>query len=110
MPFQFRRLEIPDIILVEARSAKDERGYFMETHKQSAFAANGIPDVFIQDNHSHSARGVLRGLHYQKQLKAQGKFVSVVRGEIFDVAVDIRKARRRTRTGSRRRCPPTTGE
>ena len=91
MPFQFRRLEIPDIILVEARSAKDERGYFMEAYKQSAFAAHGIPHVFIQDNHSHSARRVLRGLHYQKHPRAQGKLVMVLRGEIFDVAVDLRR-------------------
>jgi dTDP-4-dehydrorhamnose 3,5-epimerase len=91
MPFQFQRLEIPDIILVEARSAKDERGYFMETYKQSTFAANGIPEVFVQDNHSHSLRGVLRGLHYQKHPRAQGKLVMVLRGEIFDVAVDIRR-------------------
>jgi dTDP-4-dehydrorhamnose 3,5-epimerase len=91
MPFKFQRLEIPDIILVEARSARDERGYFMETYKQSAFASNGIPEVFVQDNHSHSMRGVLRGLHYQKHPKAQGKLVMVLRGEIFDVAVDLRR-------------------
>lgn len=91
MPFRFERLEIPDIILVEARSARDERGYFMETYKQSAFVANGIPEVFCQDNHSHSMRGVLRGMHYQKHPRAQGKLMMVVRGEIFDVAVDIRR-------------------
>jgi dTDP-4-dehydrorhamnose 3,5-epimerase len=91
MPFQFQRLEIPDIILVQARAARDKRGYFMETYKQSVFASNGLPDVFVQDNHSHSMRGVLRGLHYQKHPKAQGKLVMVLRGEIFDVAVDIRR-------------------
>ena len=91
MPFQFQRLEIPDVILVEARSAKDERGYFMETYKQSVFASNGIPEVFVQDNHSHSMRGVLRGLHYQKHPKAQGKLVMALRGQVFDVAVDIRR-------------------
>lgn len=90
MRFQFQRLEIPGIILVEAKSAKDERGYFMELYKQSMFAANGISATFVQDNHSHSVRGVLRGLHYQKRPKAQGKLVIAIRGQIFDVAVDIR--------------------
>jgi dTDP-4-dehydrorhamnose 3,5-epimerase len=90
MQFQFQHLEIPDIIHVQVQSAADERGYFMELYKQSAFAANGIPATFVQDNHSHSVRGVLRGLHYQKQPKAQDKLVIVTRGQIFDVAVDIR--------------------
>ena len=91
MTFRFSRLEIPDVILVQASSQKDDRGFFRETYKQSEFAANGIPLAFVQDNHSRSARGVIRGLHYQKQPKAQGKLVIVTRGEIFDVAVDIRK-------------------
>lgn len=91
MPFQFQRLEIPDIILVEARAAKDDRGYFIELYKKSVFASNGIPDVFVQDNHSHSVRQVMRGLHYQNHPRAQSKLVTVLRGEIFDVAVDIRK-------------------
>jgi dTDP-4-dehydrorhamnose 3,5-epimerase len=90
MPFQFQRLELPDIVLVQAGAARDERGYFMESYKQSVFSANGIPAVFVQDNHSHSVRGVLRGLHYQKPPRTQGKLVMVLRGEIFDVAVDIR--------------------
>jgi dTDP-4-dehydrorhamnose 3,5-epimerase len=91
MTFRFSQLEIPDVILVEASNLKDDRGFFRETYKQSEFAANGIPLAFVQDNHSRSARGVIRGLHYQKQPKAQGKLVIVTRGEIFDVAVDIRK-------------------
>jgi dTDP-4-dehydrorhamnose 3,5-epimerase len=90
MPFEFRTLAIPDVILVEARSFTDNRGFFAETYKLSEFAANGIAAPFIQDNLSHSCRGVLRGLHYQKQPRAQGKLVMVLAGEIFDVAVDIR--------------------
>jgi dTDP-4-dehydrorhamnose 3,5-epimerase len=91
MPFQFRRLEIPDVVLVEAQSLGDERGFFLETYQMSSFAAHGIPDVFVQDNLSHSFHGVLRGLHYQNHPKAQGKLVTVLQGEIFDVAVDIRR-------------------
>jgi dTDP-4-dehydrorhamnose 3,5-epimerase len=91
MPFQFQRLEIPGLILVQARAARDERGYFLETYKHSAFAADGIVGTFLQDNHSHSVRGILRGLHYQKPPRAQAKLVMALRGEIFDVAVDIRR-------------------
>ena len=90
MPFEFRRLAIPDIVLVEVRIFGDERGFFMETYKRSDFAAYGIPDAFVQCNRSHSVRGVLRGLHFQNHPRAQGKLVSVVQGEVFDVAVDIR--------------------
>lgn len=90
MPFQFQRLRIPDVILVEARHSVDERGFFLETYKYSAFAANGIAETFVQDNLSHSVHGVLRGLHYQNAPQAQGKLVRVLRGEVFDVAVDIR--------------------
>jgi len=91
MPFQFHRLEIPDVILIEARHFADDRGLFLETYKRSEFEANGIPDTFVQDNHSRSAHGVLRGLHYQIHPAAQGKLVRVLRGEVFDVAVDIRQ-------------------
>jgi dTDP-4-dehydrorhamnose 3,5-epimerase len=91
MPFQFQRLEIPDIVLVEAQSFGDHRGYFLETYRMSSFSANGISDAFVQDNLSHSHHGILRGLHYQNHPKAQGKLVTVLKGEIFDVAVDIRK-------------------
>ncbi|MDE1844367.1 MAG: dTDP-4-dehydrorhamnose 3,5-epimerase [Thaumarchaeota archaeon] len=91
MPFQFKRLEIPEIILVDAQAFSDERGFFMESFKESVFSANGINTKFVQDNYSHSIKGVLRGLHYQKDPKAQAKLVIVARGEIFDVAVDIRK-------------------
>lgn len=91
MPFTYKRLDIPEVILVEPKVFPDERGFFMETYKYSEFEANGIPQRFVQDNFSHSVRGVLRGLHYQKAPAAQGKLVMAVRGEIFDVAVDIRK-------------------
>jgi dTDP-4-dehydrorhamnose 3,5-epimerase len=90
MAFRFERLAIPDVILVEARGYKDERGLFMETFKRSEFSAHGIPQVFVQDNYSYSVERVLRGLHYQAQPKAQGKLVMALRGHIFDVAVDIR--------------------
>ncbi|MCD6155401.1 MAG: dTDP-4-dehydrorhamnose 3,5-epimerase, partial [Candidatus Verstraetearchaeota archaeon] len=91
MPFQFKRLEIPEVILIEPKVFQDERGFFMETYKYSDFAAFGIAERFVQDNHSRSVKGVLRGLHYQNPPHAQGKLIRVVVGEIFDVAVDIRK-------------------
>ena len=91
MPFSFKRLSIPDIILVEPQSFPDERGFFLESYKESEFTSNGIKTIFVQDNLSHSVKGVLRGLHYQKNPKAQAKLVIASRGEIFDVAVDIRK-------------------
>ncbi len=91
MPFTFSRLEIPDVILVEPRVFPDPRGFFMETFKHSDFAANGIPGDFVQGNYSRSSRGVFRGLHYQKLPHPMGKLVGVIRGEIWDVAVDIRK-------------------
>jgi len=90
MPFTFELLQIPDVILIRPRVFPDARGFFLETYKYSDFAANGIPERFVQDNHSRSTRGVLRGLHFQNPPRAQGKLVRVVSGEIFDVAVDIR--------------------
>ena len=91
MPFTFQKLTIPEVILIEARSFPDERGFFLESFKESAFIENGINTKFVQDNHSHSIKGVLRGLHFQKDPKAQAKLVTAIRGKIFDVAVDIRK-------------------
>ena len=91
MSFKFQRSEMPGVVLIEASSFGDERGFFMETYKMSQFSAHGVPHTFVQDNLSHSVRGVLRGLHYQKHPKAQGKLVMVLRGQIFDVAVDIRR-------------------
>ncbi|HSE88837.1 MAG TPA: dTDP-4-dehydrorhamnose 3,5-epimerase [Candidatus Binatia bacterium] len=91
MPFRFERLEIPDLFLIEPRLVSDNRGFFMETYKHSEYAAQGVKDVFVQENHSRSSRRTLRGLHYQKAPRAQGKLVRVIVGEIFDVALDIRK-------------------
>lgn len=91
MPFTFKQLSIPDVVLIEAKAFPDERGFFMESFKDSVFKQNGINTKFIQDNYSHSIKGVLRGLHYQKNPKAQAKLVMAIRGEIFDVAVDLRK-------------------
>jgi len=91
MPFKFKRLKIPEVILVEAHPFPDERGFLMEGFKESIFTENGIKAKFVQDNYSHSIKGVLRGLHYQKDPKAQAKLVMAIRGEIFDVAVDMRK-------------------
>ncbi len=91
MAFTFQRLEIPDVVLVTASAFEDARGVFLEHYRRSVFAAHGIPDEFVQDNLSRSRQGVLRGLHYQRPPRAQGKLVSVLRGEIFDVAVDLRR-------------------
>ena len=91
MPFKFKKLSIPDVILVEAKSFSDKRGFFLESFSETSFTENGINKKFIQDNFSHSKKGVLRGLHFQKNPKAQAKLVTAFRGEIFDVAVDIRK-------------------
>jgi len=88
--FTFKKLDIPEVILVETQSFPDDRGFFLETFKESIFISNGINTKFVQDNFSHSIKGVLRGLHYQKNPKAQAKLVIVLRGKIFDVAVDIR--------------------
>ena len=90
MPFRFQSLSIPDVLLIEPRVFGDPRGFFLETYKRSEFAAHGIAAGFVQDNVSHSVRGVLRGLHYQKPPQAQAKLVMALRGEVFDVAVDIR--------------------
>jgi len=85
-------LAIPDVILIEPKVFGDERGFFFESFNQQAFnEATGLDVHFVQDNHSKSARNVLRGLHYQIPPKAQGKLVRALAGEVFDVAVDIRK-------------------
>ena len=82
---------IPDVLILEPKVFGDARGFFFESFNQKAFNdATGLDVNFVQDNHSRSARGVLRGLHYQVQ-QAQGKLVRVVRGAVFDVAVDIRR-------------------
>jgi dTDP-4-dehydrorhamnose 3,5-epimerase len=91
MSFDFKRLEIPEVVLIEPKVFEDGRGFFMETYKMPDFVAAGIKGNFVQDNHSRSGKGILRGLHYQNPPFAQGKLVRAVRGQIFDVTVDIRK-------------------
>lgn len=91
VPFIFKNLEIPEVILIEPKVFPDERGFFLESYKSSDFFDAGITENFVQDNHSKSKYGVLRGLHFQKNPKAQGKLVRCITGEIFDVAVDLRK-------------------
>jgi len=83
--------EIPDVIIIEPQVFKDERGFFVETWNRNKFKEIGIDHDFVQDNHSKSPRGTLRGLHYQIQ-HSQGKLVRVISGEVFDIAVDIRKS------------------
>ncbi|MCX7769952.1 MAG: dTDP-4-dehydrorhamnose 3,5-epimerase [Proteobacteria bacterium] len=91
MPFTFERLAIPEIILIKPKVFLDQRGYFLETYKYSEFLEFGIKERFLQDNHSKSVRGVLRGLHFQRNPKAQGKLIRCTKGKIWDVGVDIRK-------------------
>ena len=90
MPFEFERLKIEDLILVKPKVFGDNRGFFAECYKKSDFALNGINVDFVQDNHSKSSKGVLRGLHYQQSPYAQAKLVRCIKGRIYDVAVDIR--------------------
>ena len=85
-------LKIPDVKLIEPDIFEDERGFFYESFNQQKFnEAIGQDILFVQDNHSKSSKGVLRGLHYQEEPFAQGKLVRVIAGEVFDVAVDVRK-------------------
>ena len=88
--FTFKKLSIPEVILIEPKLYSDNRGFFFESFKETDFFSNGITK-FVQDNFSHSIKGVIRGLHYQKNPKSQAKLVTVFNGKIFDVAVDIRK-------------------
>jgi dTDP-4-dehydrorhamnose 3,5-epimerase len=90
MPFDFKALSIPEVLLITPRVQADSRGSFTETYKRSAFAAAGVCEIFVQENHSSSLRGVLRGLHFQRAPHAQSKLVRVLSGTIFDVAVDLR--------------------
>lgn len=91
MNFIFEKQKIEDIILITPKIFEDERGFFMETYKKSDFEANGIFGEFNQDNYSKSSKGVLRGLHFQKEPYAQAKLIRCIKGRIYDVAVDIRK-------------------
>jgi len=87
-----RPLSIPDILLIEPKIFRDERGFFFESFNQADFEkGTNLSPIFVQENHSRSINGTLRGLHYQLPPKAQDKLIRVVNGEIFDVAVDIRK-------------------
>jgi dTDP-4-dehydrorhamnose 3,5-epimerase len=92
VPFSFSSGSLDGLVVIEPRRFDDDRGFFMETYKQSEFAAAGIAERFVQDNHSHSRKGVLRGLHYQVEPMAQGKLLRVVSGRVWNVAVDLRPA------------------
>lgn len=92
MPFTFSRCTISDVILIETQLFSDNRGHFMEEYKRSDFIANGIKDEFLQDNHSYSKKDVVRGLHFQLPPCAQAKLMRVIKGAIWDVAVDIRRS------------------
>ncbi len=89
--FNFIKTDIEGVIIVEPTVFGDDRGYFMETYQYNDFCAGGIDVKFVQDNQSMSKKGVLRGLHFQKQYP-QSKLVRVIRGEVYDVAVDLRRA------------------
>ncbi|MDP2933440.1 MAG: dTDP-4-dehydrorhamnose 3,5-epimerase [bacterium] len=93
MAFIFKRLdEIPDLIVIEPKAFEDDRGWFMETYKKGEFEQNGIPQTFLQASESFSLkRGTLRGLHFQNEPHSQGKLVRCLAGEVYDVAVDIRR-------------------
>jgi dTDP-4-dehydrorhamnose 3,5-epimerase len=88
--FTFSKTGIKDLTIIEPKVFGDNRGYFMETYNYAAFADSGLDMVFVQDNQSKSKKGVLRGLHFQRK-NPQGKLVRVIDGEVFDVAVDLRK-------------------
>ncbi len=88
---KYTQLDIPDIVLIQPRIFGDHRGFFMETFRDDEFRKNVAEVTFVQDNHSKSTQGILRGLHYQIK-QPQGKLVRVISGKVFDVAVDIRKS------------------
>ena len=89
MAFEFKMTKIPGVVIIQPQVFGDQRGYFMETYKKEPYVAAGIDREFVQDNESSSRKGVLRGLHFQKE-HTQGKLVRVTHGEVFDVAVDVR--------------------
>jgi dTDP-4-dehydrorhamnose 3,5-epimerase len=88
---QIKPTEISDVMIIEPRVFRDERGFFLETYHVERYATAGIPDKFVQDNHSGSRQSTLRGLHYQIR-QAQAKLVQVIVGEIYDVVVDLRRS------------------
>lgn len=87
--FEFIKNEIPGLVVIKPTVFGDDRGFFMETYQKDEFARAGIDKEFVQDNHSKSSKGVLRGLHFQTE-NTQGKLVRVIRGSVYDVAVDCR--------------------
>ncbi len=91
MPFIFTGLDLEGVFVIEPVSFYDNRGFFRELYKESDFKAHGISASFVQDNHSFSSKGVLRGLHYQVSPKTQGKLICVISGSVWNVVVDIRK-------------------
>ncbi len=90
MPFNFVETPIKDLLIIDPRVFQDGRGHFLETYKKSDFVKAGIDGEFSQDNHSFSSKGVIRGLHFQTGKSAQGKLVRVIKGAVWDVAVDLR--------------------
>ena len=88
--FNFIKTDIDGVVIIEPTVFGDDRGYFMETYNYNEFKENGIDNVFVQDNQSKSRKGVLRGLHFQKTY-SQAKLVRVIKGAVFDVAVDLRR-------------------
>ncbi|KGE71119.1 dTDP-4-dehydrorhamnose 3,5-epimerase [Spirochaeta lutea] len=91
MPCTFTPGPIPGLVIIQPRVFADDRGWFMESYKKSEFIDHGISEDFVQDNHSRSIRGVLRGLHFQRSPHAQGKLVRCLDGRVWDVAVDLRR-------------------
>ena len=91
MPFDFKETSLPGVVIVKPKLFGDSRGFFMETYKKSDFISAGITDEFCQDNHSFSSKGVLRGIHFQSAPFAQGKLVRVIKGAVWDVAIDLIK-------------------
>ena len=88
---KFKELKIAGLIIIEPDVFSDERGFFFESYNKEKFFQNGIKVNFVQDNHSQSSKGVLRGLHFQRLPFAQAKLIRVIHGEVLDVAVDLRK-------------------
>lgn len=104
---KFLKTAIPDVFVIEPKVFSDARGSFFESYHRELFRQNGIREEFVQDNHSVSAKGVLRGLHYQVPPRAQAKLVRAVRGAAFDVVVDLRKG---SRTFGRHACETLSAE
>jgi len=89
--FKFQKTDLEDVYVIEPEVFGDQRGFFMETYNKEEFKKHGISVDFVQDNHSKSKKGVLRGLHFQKKYP-QGKLIRVIKGKVYDVAVDLRKS------------------